>query len=94
MLSENLALLPLSQSSMLLFNNSATTQQSIQNMTTKLNMPREEVPCIIELDRDESPFVSKVLLLEGNTLSINELRLLYLKRNRPTLKEKEVILLG
>jgi len=56
--------------------------------------PREEVPCIIELDRDESPFVSKVLLLEGNTLSINELRLLYLKRNRPTLKEKEVILLG
>ena len=39
MLSENLALLPLSQSSMLLFNNSATTQQSIQNMTTKLNMP-------------------------------------------------------
>jgi len=38
-LSENLALLLSSRSPTPLFNNSATTQQSIQNMTAKLNMP-------------------------------------------------------
>jgi len=38
-LSDILTSLPPSQTSKLLFNNSATTQQPIQNMTTKLNMP-------------------------------------------------------
>ena len=38
-LSDILTLLPPSRTSMLPFNNSATTQQSIQNMTAKLNMP-------------------------------------------------------
>ena len=56
--------------------------------------PGGEVPCIIELDRDGSPFASKVLLLEGNTLSADKLRLLYLERSKPTLEEEKVILLG
>jgi len=56
--------------------------------------PGGEVPCIIKLGRDGSPFISKVLLLEGNTLSIDELRLLYLERSKLTLEEEEVILLG
>ena len=56
--------------------------------------PRGEVPYIIKLDRDGSPFISKVLPLEGNMLSIDELRLLYLERSKPTLEEEEVILLG
>ena len=56
--------------------------------------PRGEVPYIIKLDRDGSPFVSKVLPLEGNMLSIDELRLLYLERSKPTLEEEKVILLG
>jgi len=38
-LSDILTLLPPSRTSIPLFNNSATTQQSIQNMTAKLNMP-------------------------------------------------------
>jgi len=57
-------------------------------------LPRGEVPCIIELDRDGSPFVSEVLLLEGNMLSVDELRLLYLERSKPTLEEEKAILLG
>jgi len=56
--------------------------------------PREEVLCIIELDRDGSPFISEVLPLEGNMLSMHELRLLYLERNKPVLEEEEAILLG
>jgi len=56
--------------------------------------PRGEVPCIIKLDRDRSPFVSEVLPLEGNMLSMDELRLLYLERSKPTLEEEEAILLG
>jgi len=56
--------------------------------------PRGEVSYIIKLDRDGSPFISKVLPLEGNMLSIDELRLLYLERSKPTLEEEEVILLG
>ena len=55
---------------------------------------REEVLCIIKLDRDGSPFVSEVLPLEGNMLSIDELRLLYLEKSKPTLEEEKVILLG
>ena len=56
--------------------------------------PGGEVPCIIKLDRDGSSFVSEVLPLEGNTLSMDELRLLYLERSKPTLEEEETILLG
>jgi len=56
--------------------------------------PRGEVSYIIELDRDGSPFISEVLPLEGNTLSMDELRLLYLERSKPTLEEEKAILLG
>jgi len=38
--------------------------------------PRGEVPCIIKLDQEGNPFVSEVLLLKGNMLSTDELRLL------------------
>jgi len=55
--------------------------------------PRGEVPCIIELDRDGRPFVSEVLPITGNILSMDELRLLYLERSKSTLEKKEVILL-
>jgi len=55
--------------------------------------PREEISCIIKLDRDGSPFVNEILPLEGNILSMDELRLLYLERSRLTLKEEETILL-
>ena len=55
---------------------------------------RGEVLCIIKLDQDRSPFVSEVLLLERNTLSMDKLRLLYLERSKPILEEEEAILLG
>jgi len=55
--------------------------------------PRGEVPCIIKLDQDRRPFISKVLPIAGNILSINELRLLYLERSKPTLGKEEAILL-
>ena len=55
--------------------------------------PRGEVPCIIKLDQDGRPFISKVLPIAGNILSINELRLLYLERSKPTLGKEEAILL-
>ena len=55
--------------------------------------PREEISCIIKLDRDRSPFVNEILPLEGNILSMDELRLLYLERSRLTLEEEETILL-
>jgi len=51
--------------------------------------PREEVPCIIKLDQEGNPFVSEVLSLEGNMLSIDELRLLYLERSKATIKEED-----
>ena len=63
------------------------------NLEESETFPRGEVPCIIELDRDGRPFVSEVLLITGNILSMDELRLLYLERSKPTLGEKEVILL-
>jgi len=56
--------------------------------------PRGEVPYIVKLDQDGSPFISKVLPLEGIMLSMDELRLLYLERSKPALEEEEVILLG
>ena len=55
--------------------------------------PREEISCIIKLDRDGSPFINEILPLEGNILSMDELRLLYLERSRLTLEEEETILL-
>ena len=55
--------------------------------------PRGEVPCIIKLDQDGSSFVSEILPLEGDMLNIDELRLLYLERSKPTLEEEKVILL-
>ena len=51
---------------------------------------REEISYIIELDQKGNPFISEVLLLEGSTLSIDKLRLLYPKRNKPILKEKDM----
>jgi len=63
------------------------------NLEESETFPRGEVPCIIELDRDRRPFVSEVLPITGNILSMDELRLLYLERSKPTLEEKEVILL-
>jgi len=56
--------------------------------------PRGEVSCIIKLDRDRRSFISKVLLIAGNILSIDELRLLYLERSKPTLGKEKAILLG
>jgi len=54
---------------------------------------RGEVPCIIEIDRDRRPFVSEVLPITGNILSMDELRLLYLARSKLTLGKKKAILL-
>jgi len=63
------------------------------NLEESEMFPRGKVPCIIELDQDGRPFVSEVLPITGNILSMDELRLLYLERSKPTLGEKEVILL-
>ena len=56
--------------------------------------PRGEVPCIIKLDWDGSPFVSKILPLEGNMLSMDKLRLLYLEGSKLALEKEKAILLG
>ena len=63
------------------------------NLEESEMFPRGEVPCIIKLDQDRRPFVSKVLPIAGNILSMDELRLLYLERSKPTLGKEEVILL-
>jgi len=63
------------------------------NLEESETFPRGEVPCIIELNRDGRPFVSKVLPITGNILSMDKLRLLYLKRSKPTLGKEEAILL-
>ena len=63
------------------------------NFEESETFPRGEVPCIIELDRDGRPFISEVLSITGNILSMDKLRLLYLERSKLTLGEKEVILL-
>jgi len=62
------------------------------NLEESETFPRGEVPCIIELDEDRRPFVSEVLPITGNILSMDELRLLYLERSKSTLGEKKVIL--
>ena len=63
------------------------------NLEESETFPRGEVPCIIELDRDGRPFVSEVLPITGNMLSMDELRLLYLEKSKPTLGKEEAILL-
>jgi len=63
------------------------------NLEESEMFPRGEVLCIIKLDRDGRPFVSKVLPIIENMLSMDELRLLYLERSKPTLGKKEAILL-
>ena len=63
------------------------------NLEESETFPRGEVPCIIELDRDGRSFVSEVLPITGNILSMDELRLLYLERSKPTLGKEEAILL-
>jgi len=42
---------------------------------------RGEVPCIIDLDRNKHPFISEVLPLEQNELTMDELKLLYLSKS-------------
>jgi len=49
---------------------------------------RGEVPCIISLDCNGNPFVSEVLPLEGNELTPNELRILYLEKSVESLKQE------
>jgi len=63
------------------------------NLEGSETFPRGKVSCIIELDRDRRPFVSEVLPITGNILSMDELRLLYLERSKPTLGKEEAILL-
>jgi len=63
------------------------------NLEESEMFPRGEVPCVIELDRDGRPFVSEVLPITGNMLSMDKLRLLYLERSKPTLGKEEAILL-
>jgi len=63
------------------------------NLEESETFPRGEVPCIIELDQDGRPFVSEVLPITGNMLSMDRLRLLYLERSKLTLGKEEAILL-
>ena len=43
------------------------------NLEESETFPRGEVPCIIELNQDGRPFVSKVLPITGNMLSMDKL---------------------
>jgi len=54
---------------------------------------RGEVPCIIDLDRDGNPFVSEVLPLDGNKLTLDKLKILYLEKSTEILKQEEVLFL-
>jgi len=54
---------------------------------------RGEVPCIISLDCNGNPFVSKVLPLEENELTSDELRILYLEKSTESLKQEDSSLL-
>jgi len=51
------------------------------NLEESETLPRGEVPCIIDLDRNRHPFISKVLPLEQNELTTDELKLLYLNKS-------------
>ena len=63
------------------------------NLEESEMFPRGEVFCIIELDRDGRPFISEVLPITENMLSMDKLRLLYLEKSKPTLGKEEAILL-
>jgi len=54
---------------------------------------RGEVPCIISLDYNGNPFVNKVLPLEGNELTPDKLRILYLEKSMESLKQEDSLLL-
>jgi len=54
---------------------------------------REEVPCIISLDCNGNPFISKVLPLEENELIPDKLRILYLEKSTNSLKQEDSLLL-
>jgi len=54
---------------------------------------RGEVPCIISLDCNRNPFVSEVLPIEGNELTPDELRILYLEKSTESLKQEDSLLL-
>jgi len=54
---------------------------------------RGEVPCIISLDCNGNPFVSEVLPIEGNELTPDELRILYLEKSTESLKQEDNLLL-
>ena len=48
-----------------------------------------EVPCIIELDEEGKPFVSEVLLLDGNDITRDEIQLLYLQKSTDSMQTKD-----
>jgi len=50
---------------------------------------RGEVPCIIELDKEEKPFVSEALLLDGNDITRDEMQLLYLQKSMDSMQTKD-----
>ena len=54
---------------------------------------RGEIPCIISLDYNGNPFISEVLPLEGNELTLDELRILYLEKSMESLKQEDSLLL-
>ena len=54
---------------------------------------RGEIPCIINLDCNRNPFVSEVLPLEGNELTPDELKILYLKKSMASLKQEDNLFL-
>jgi len=54
---------------------------------------RGEVPCIISLYCNGNPFVSEVLPLEGNELTLDELKILYLEKSVDFLKQEDSLLL-
>jgi len=55
---------------------------------------RGEVPCMISLDCNRNPFVSEVLPIEGNELTPDELRILYLEKSTEALKQEDSLLLN
>jgi len=54
---------------------------------------RGEVSCIISLDCNGNSFVSEVLPIEGNELTPDELRILYLEKSMESLKQEDSLLL-
>jgi len=54
---------------------------------------RGEVSCIISLDCNGNPFVSEVLPIEGNELTPDKLKILYLEKSMESLKQEDSLLL-